>query len=458
MKRNSFSVFAAAAIGAVALANLLVLNVSADEPERLKPIGEGQGVHPGRVVWVHDPEATDWKGPGDGHWWEEQHTSQKEVNAMVSRAVRELAGESTDVTAWDKLLRSFNKARGKGDAGYKQGEKIAIKVNFVGMIWRSKFVNPETYNLEGNRNYMNTSPQVILAVLRQLVDVIGVKEADISVGDTLAYFSNEYYNVLHRVFPNVQYIDHEGKFGRVQAKPSNVPFYWSARPDGKQQDFMPAFITEADYLINLANLKAHTAAGVTLCAKNNFGSLVRWPVQPGFYDIHPNTFSKEVKVYRPEVDLMGHAHLGGKTVLYLIDGLYPGKHPIDEAPRKWNSPPFHGDWASSLLASQDPVAVDSVGFDFLWTEWEDYPRKTGVDDYLHEAALAGNPPSGTFYDPNHSKNQKRLASLGVHEHWNNAEEKKYSRNLGIGKGIELISVRLGNAGEKLGRVAGRGAR
>jgi hypothetical protein len=33
-----------------------------------------------------------------------------------------------------------------------------------------------------------------------------------------------------------------------------------------------------------------------------------------------------------------------------------------------------------------------------------------------------------------------LASLGVHEHWNNAQEKQYSKNLGKGEGIELVSV------------------
>ena len=184
-------------------------------------------------------------------------------------------------------------------------------------------------------------------------------------------------------------------------------------------------MADAEYVINLANLKAHTGAGVTLCAKNHFGSRVRWPVQEGYFDIHPGAFSKEVKIYRPEVDLMGHAQFGGKTVVYLIDGLYPGKHPIDQAPRKWNSPPFHGDWASSLLASQDPVAVDSVGFDFLWTEWDDYPRRPGVDDYLHEAALADKAPSGTIYDPDHPVPTKKLGSLGAHEHWNNAK-RRYS--------------------------------
>jgi hypothetical protein len=42
---------------------------------------------------------------------------------------------------------------------------------------------------------------------------------------------------------------------------------------------------------------------------------------------------------------------------------------------------------------------------------------------------------------------KRLSSLGVHEHWNNAQEKKYSRNLGQGQGIELVTVGPSRAGQ-----------
>jgi hypothetical protein len=64
----------------------------------------------------------------------------------------------------------------------------------------------------------------------------------------------------------------------------------------------------------------------------------------------------------------------------------------------------------------------------------------GTDDYLHEAALADNPPSGTFYDPDHATNTTRLPSLGTHEHWNNAADKQYSRNLGTGDGIELFEA------------------
>ena len=93
----------------------------------------------------------------------------------------------------------------------------------------------------------------------------------------------------------------------------------------------------------------------------------------------------------------------------------------------------------------DATAGGAVDFshpalDLLRAEWDDYPHKSGAEDYLHEAAQADDPRSETFYDPNHPGDEERLASLGVHEHWNNPEDKKYSRNLGTGEGIELVSM------------------
>ena len=221
-----------------------------------------------------------------------------------------------------------------------------------------------------------------------------------------------------------------------------VPLYWSCRPKGKATDYIPAGYAEAEYLVNFATLKAHLGTGVTLCGKNHYGSLIRRPPEKGYYDIH-GSLPNEVPGsghYRALVDLMGHAHTGGKTLLYLIDGLYAGVHPTESSPRKWSTAPFHDDWTSSLFASGDPVAIDSVAFDLLWSEWKDYPRMPGADDYLHEAALANHPPSGTFYDPDHPTDVTRLPSLGVHEHWNNPEAMQYSRNLGKGDGIELIRI------------------
>lgn len=419
----------------------------ADVPPN-QPIGVGQGVFPGRVVWAHDAAATSWDGPGHGHWWESRYTSQQAVDRMMSAAVHSLSGQSTDAKSWDALIRNFNRTHGNGSQGYQRGEKVMVKVNLVGCIIGGGGVDPNTHELVRQLDYMNTSPQMIVALLRQLVKGAGVREEDISVGDPLSLFPNQYYEYCHREFPGVHYLDHDGGDAAHPRTPvtfSSVPFYWSARPADKTPDFVPAPYAEAKYLINMANLKAHASAGVTLCAKNHFGSLFRKPPQKGYYDMH-GTLAREIGSsahYRALVDLMGHAHVGGKTLVAFIDGLYPGVHPIETSPRKFASAPFNGHWASSLFASQDQVAIDSVGFDFLYAEWDSQPRMAGADDYLHEAALANDPPSGTFYDPNHPVNTTRLASLGVHEHWNNPQARQYSRNLGKKEGIELVQLETG---------------
>jgi hypothetical protein len=82
-----------------------------------------------------------------------------------------------------------------------------------------------------------------------------------------------------------------------------------------------------------------------------------------------------------------------------------------------------------------------VGLDILWAEgWSRVRNTGGLDDYLKEAALADNPPSGTFYDPD--GDGTRLQSQGVHERWNNATDRQYSRNLGTGDGIELVYYKM----------------
>jgi len=411
------------------------------------PIGTAIGVFPGRVCWAHEPDATDWDGPGDGHWWEPAHTDQTLVAGMFSGTLRGLTEQASDAAAWDALFRHFNQTHGNGDVGYTPGEKIALKVNFVGFHWLWGGVDPDSYDIESRRDYMNTSPQVILAVLRQLVENVGVAEADISVGDPNGLFPNEYYDYCHDVYPDVQYHDHNGGNDdnpRRQYQFSSVPLYWSSHPVGVTQDYVPQSFVEAAYLINIANFKSHHRAGVTLCAKNHFGSLIRWPQQSSYYDMHASLALNNPTPgsYRDLVDLLGHAHLGGKTLLSIVDGLYAGVHPVDDAPRRWDFPPFNGDWTSSLFVSPDPVALESVCFDFIQEEGDShqYPQIAGADDYLHEAALAHDPSSETYYDPDHEGDVLRLGSLGAHEHWNNSTDRQYSRNLGTGDGIELVAV------------------
>ena len=63
------------------------------------------------------------------------------------------------------------------------------------------------------------------------------------------------------------------------------------------------------------------------------------------------------------------------------------------------------------------------------------PEGHTAQNYLHEAALAYDPPSGTYY---HDGYGNYITSLGTHEHWNNPGDRQYSRNLGLDEGIELV--------------------
>ncbi len=128
----------------------------------------------------------------------------------------------------------------------------------------------------------------------------------------------------------------------------------------------------------------------------------------------------------------------------MVEALYAAQSEGDAISlnSRWLSPPFNNGWTSSLFISQDNIAIESVGLDFIRAEAAINPHDTtvygAVDNYLHEAAQADNPPSGTYYAPN--GDGIRLQSLGVHEHWNNSVDKEYSRNLGTGNGIELVKL------------------
>jgi hypothetical protein len=206
---------------------------------------------------------------------------------------------------------------------------------------------------------------------------------------------------------------------------------------------------EIKYLINIPSLKAHSAAGITLAAKNHFGSFTRqWALHlhKGLMDNYDNPIRLGYGLYRVQTDIMMHNLLSGKNLLIVVDGLYPGEEAGD-VPLKWNSIPFVDDWCSSLFMSFDPVAIESVCHDFLRTEYngptipECRPNWDGVDDYLHQAADSSLWPEGIIYDPD--DDGILISSLGVHEHWNDSLHKQYTRNLETGSGIELFKAHEG---------------
>ena len=203
---------------------------------------------------------------------------------------------------------------------------------------------------------------------------------------------------------------------------------------------------EMDYLINIPTLKAHSAGGITLAAKNHFGSFTRtWAMHlhSGLMAEDDDPYHLGYGLYRVQTDIMMHNLLSGKNLLMIVDGLYPEESALG-VPEKWTSSPFTNDWCSSVFMSLDPVAIESVCHDFLRTEYngptipESRPNWDGVDDYLHQAADSSLWPDGIVYDPDNDG--ILIRSSGVYEHWDNSVNKQYTRNLGTGDGIELVKV------------------
>jgi len=424
------------------------------EPQAVnQPSGEGKGVFPGRVVWMHDPKATNENCTNgkDDFWSMDKNADQVVIRSMVSASIQQLTGVSTDAEAWNSIFRYYNTNHNRGDVGYTQGEKIMIKINLNGLNGNA----PTQKNI-------NTSPQVCLSILEQLVNVVGVNQSDIYIGDQGISKSNDTYDKCKSVFPNVKYLG-EG-FGQLSVSESSEKvFHYS---DGISDAIpLPKELVNATYLINIPVFKKHHRAGISICCKNHVGTINTFSGQnyangdwheslPTPYGANQNT-NGEYGVYRCFVDIMGHKDLGGKTILYLVDGLW-GSVNWGHPAVKWAMPPFNNDWPNSLFTSLDPVAIESVCYDFLYYEFDEnhpteggeitdskgpFPHFNGVDDYLHQAADPSAWPADVQYDP--EDDGTILKSMGTHEHWNNAIDKQYTRNISAsGTGIELYKASL----------------
>ncbi len=411
--------------------------------ERNAPLGEGYGIYKGRVVWVCDPEATNEEctNTAGDYWFEDKNTDQAVVEKMLADGIKKIAGENTVAEAWNALFAYHNRKKGRELRGYAPGEKICIKVNVTNSLQLG-------FNSNGR---MDATPQLVLALLRHLVEEVGVAEEDITLGDPFRTFRDIYWDKCHSVFPDVKYIDDTGEKGRILTQVTSTKEYYTS--DGRFSSVIPLAYKEADYFINMPCLKSHDAAGISIAAKNHQGSVLgkgqtakNQHVGKDLHYCFPTSEGYEnMGEYRQLVDYIGNRYMGGNTVLYIVDAIWTG-HNWNGVVYPWQMDPFDGDWMSSLFLSQDPVAVESVGFDFLFEEYlahgnlrgGDYPLYAATQDYIHQAASPSEWPAGIVYDP--ENDGMPIGSLGVHEHWNGVEKKQYTGNLGEPGGIHLVSV------------------
>ncbi len=406
--------------------------------ESNKPLGEAKGIYPGRVTWVRDSSVARWNGK-DGHWWDDGNIDQGRLEAMYGKSLCALSGTQSAKKAWQKIFRYYNEQNGRGRRGYKKGETIAIKINLN-----------NTYDTGDRDNDIDQSPQATVAILRQLTANAGVPQECITIYDaTIGWkkraMPDRIYKPVHRLFPRVKWMSAAGSQGVDSAHWVKDAITYTD-PGVTLGTVLPRAVTDASYLINIALLKGHEISGVTLCAKNHFGSIPFPARMHGTHTVSQMTGTEGD--YSAYVDLMGCPNLGKKTLLYIVDGIY-GMQTNVGAPRagrdRWKM--FGNQWSASYFMSLDPVAIECVCMDFLFAEFGGELGFSGApqfrkgssqncDNYLKEAAKGRNTKLGD-YRPNGVK----TGSLGVFEHWNNARDKQYSRNLGKEEGIELYEVK-----------------
>jgi len=223
------------------------------DPIPKEPIGTPIGVNPGRVVWVWNPDATEKEL--SGYWWKLENNNQTALDIMFSNGLKSLVGVDDDYSAWDTLFKYFNQMHGYGNIGYQPGEKISIKVNFN---------NCGSYTAEDNDR--DASPYVIKSLLRQLINVVGVDQEDITIYDATRPIGNWFYNRVYYLeypadplvpeFPDVHFVDSTGgASGREQVIASSTKVYFAAGSCAYRT--LPTVVTEAKYLFNMPLLKRH---------------------------------------------------------------------------------------------------------------------------------------------------------------------------------------------------------
>ena len=310
------------------------------------------------VVSVYDEEASDWSGQSD--YW--NYVDQSVVNTMMSRAVTAMTGTATTTEAWQDIL-----------PGYSSGETIAIKVNFN---------NTDALNF-------NSVPQPVVALINQLKQ-FGFAESEIFVCDasrpitsgspgSIHYF---FTDTIETAFPGVTIID-----STTSGRWSSNQFSTYSTVHGTRSTAYAQILDDADYLLNVPIMRAHPISGVTFGFKNHYGSIQQItfpgpavPLHDGIRQSHSGYSETGV----PLVELNSLGVIENKTVLVVGDGIYSNSSTNTNPPNR--NPEV-------ILVSKDPVALDSVMFDYFHTLSF---RQIWHQNYLHLAAQGG---------------------LGVHDHY-----------------------------------------
>ncbi len=348
-----------------------------------------------RVIWLHDSNATFW----DGNGYYGDYIIQSRVNAMLEAGIKSLTGESNIVNAWNQILPN-----------YTNGEKIVIKINM---------------NNTGNGTAIDATPAPVISLISGL-KAIGVLETDIYIMDPSNFISSLFANPILSLYPEVSIWDANGSQGyqvTYNYDPGTSTTIQHSNPGltgSNQYSYMPEQLGTATYLINIPIMKGHGAGVISLVFKNCFGLLKAYTIAK-LHDYSLPYRSNYSYDMNPLHDIYLNANIRDKTVLIVGDGLFCSRKETAAVPEVWNT--FNGEFPNSIFLSTDPVAIDSVMFDFLNAE---SPRFAGSQLYLHRA---------------------EELFLGTHEHWSDPINRQYT-NIDF-RQIEMSNINRFNIDQKI---------
>ena len=419
-------------------------------------IGDPQGIIPGRVVWAWDSRATNENANEKEQavegmfYFQEAMNDQFVIDRLFDASVMSVVGlenEGTLIEAWNKIFLHFNNLRAQrfGEVEregktYQPGEKIFIKMNYTsqdGPNTAGEYKNTDAYG----GSLIESSPFVLLALLRNLVEYVGVAQEDIYIGDPIRDFPRNDVECILARYPRVNLLGREEKYGKILREHGTEDRVFYADLGGRNEKLNKQ-LEEATYLFNLPVFKGHSSTGYSAAVKNFLGAHTLANSQHLHATFLDDEANRRYDVYRAQLDLMASKYLGQKTVLHIADALHSGDR-WDGRNVKWDMAPFNGDFPSSLLMSLDPVALESVCYDFIRGEYRGqddaykgaFPQMVGADDFLHQAADPNCRPFNWGKDRNYNPDGDRplVFSLGVHEHWD-PETKSY-------KTIDLVKLK-----------------
>ena len=141
---------------------------------------------------------------------------------MISACVRQLTGAASEAQAWQAIFASYNeRARGLKSRGYQPGEIVAVKVDL------------NNSSAAGPGNIVNVSPQMALAMVRELVREARVRPANILVDDARAPSTGD--SVEDRAeFPDVRFVQEPAASAAQPSDPKYAGITGSMRPIGSR--------------------------------------------------------------------------------------------------------------------------------------------------------------------------------------------------------------------------------